>query len=441
MKKLILLFALFIFACSTDSEGNPCIYEPTLETNAVTDITETSATLNGVISIVSENCDVPNNTEQGFVYSTEIQPTLEDTQVNVNGTNISTTIEGLTPNTTYYVRAFLTNNLGDFYGDEVSFNTSSLTVDDTPPTIVLLGENPLVIYLGEDYYIEYGATATDNVDGDISSSINIDYPQTFGNTKAIYNVSYSATDSSGNTAIQLREVSFQLRQIQDNQLIGCDGEPVPRIMYESTYGSQQWAVENACHTNYRDGTPIPQITDSYEWSELTTGAYCYKNNDESTGIIYYNWYAVMGIHDNDPSTPNKEFAPNGWHVPSKEEWTTLEYTLVQLGFNYNNDISIAEAMASNDGWNDGGVGGTGGGTPGHQQLSTNNLSEFNAFPNGLRAWSGLMLAGTDSWFWSSSLENQDNLTAIGLNIKHNSYYLIRQERPTRWGLSVRLVKD
>jgi len=123
MKKLLLLSALLIFSCSNDSEGNPCIYEPTLETNEVTDITETSATLNGVISIVSENCDVPNNTEQGFVYSTEIQPTLEDKQGNVNGTNISTTIDGLAPNTTDYVRAFLTNNLGDFYGDEVSCKT------------------------------------------------------------------------------------------------------------------------------------------------------------------------------------------------------------------------------------------------------------------------------------------------------------------------------
>ena len=101
MKKLLLLSALLIFACCSDSEGNPCVYEPTLTTEAATDITETSATLNGVISIVSENCDVPNNTEQGFVYSTEIQPTLEDIQVNVNGTNISTTVEGLTPNTTY----------------------------------------------------------------------------------------------------------------------------------------------------------------------------------------------------------------------------------------------------------------------------------------------------------------------------------------------------
>ena len=140
MKKLLLLSALLIFACSTDSEGNPCIYEPTLTTEAATDITETSATLNGVISIVSENCEVPNNTEQGFVYSTEIQPTLEDTQVNVNGINISTTIEGLNPNTTYYVRAFLTNNFGDFYGDEVSFSTT-----EVPCGVVYLAENGITI--------------------------------------------------------------------------------------------------------------------------------------------------------------------------------------------------------------------------------------------------------------------------------------------------------
>jgi len=145
MKKLLLLSALLIFACSSDDEGNPCIYEPTLTTQAATDVTETSATLNGIISIVSENCEVPNNTEQGFVYSTEIQPTLEDTQINVNGTNISTTIEGLEPNTTYYVRAFLTNNFGDFYGDEVSFSTTEVPCD-----VVYLDENGITIKACDD---------------------------------------------------------------------------------------------------------------------------------------------------------------------------------------------------------------------------------------------------------------------------------------------------
>ena len=125
MKKLIYLFlALLIVACS-DDEGNPCVYNPTLTTSAVTNITETSATLNGVISIVSENCEDPTNTEQGFVYATTIQPTTNNTQVNVNGTNITATLENLEPNTTYYVRTFLTNALGEFYGNEVSFITAA----------------------------------------------------------------------------------------------------------------------------------------------------------------------------------------------------------------------------------------------------------------------------------------------------------------------------
>ena len=174
MKKLLLLSALLIFACSSDSEGNPCIYEPTLETNEVTDITETSATLNGVISIVSENCDVPNNTEQGFVYSTEIQPTLEDTQVNVNGTNMSTTIDGLTPNTTYYVRAFLTNSLGEFYGNEIEFTTNEacdvVYLDDNGVTIKAC-PNANVGDVGTVNGIEYTIVGNDEVKG--SSSQNI----------------------------------------------------------------------------------------------------------------------------------------------------------------------------------------------------------------------------------------------------------------------------
>ena len=57
MKKT-LIFLLVLFLSCTDDEGNPCVYQPTLTTEAVINITETSATLNGVISIFSENCEV-----------------------------------------------------------------------------------------------------------------------------------------------------------------------------------------------------------------------------------------------------------------------------------------------------------------------------------------------------------------------------------------------
>src|SRR5205085_6409714 len=75
-------------------------------------------------------------------------------------------------------------------------------------------------------------------------------------------------------------------------------------------------------STYLNGDTIPSITDPTIWASLTTGAYCYYNNDSTTyAATYgklYNWYAV-----NDP----RGLAPLGWHIPSDAEWTTLENCL------------------------------------------------------------------------------------------------------------------
>ena len=84
------------------------------------------------------------------------------------------------------------------------------------------------------------------------------------------------------------------------------------------YSTQDWAIESAEVVSYRDGTLIPQVADATEWSNLTTGAWCYYGNDPSKGKLY-NWYAIAGIHDNDDTTLNKEFAPEGWVIPSNSE--------------------------------------------------------------------------------------------------------------------------
>ena len=560
MKKLLLLSALFIFAC-TDDEGNPCIYQPTLTTEAVTNITETSATLNGTIDVTSENCEVPNNTEQGFVYSTEIQPTLEDTQVNVNGTNISTTIEGLTPNTTYYVRAFLTNNFGDFYGEEVSFTTvagqiiintlqitdistnsavsggeilsdgnasilsrgvcwntnSNPTIDDSyvnnnsdntsyqclidgllanteyyirafatnefgtyygnelifstnpldtnPPTITLLGSNPQEIYLGESYS-EYGATAIDDIDGDITANIVIDSSELNDSIPGSYNVIYTVLDSSNNSTSEIRQVIVYENYsycnqaplyeiIENNELIGCDNLPVKRILY----GSQEWTVENACHITYRDGTSIPQVSGNVAWANLTTGAWCYYDNDPTMPKLY-NWYAVMGIYDeaslNNPSL-RKEFAPEGWHVPSNNEWGTLVDYLISVGYNWPgddpysvdgglvSDNTLAKAMASQSGWqnywNHNGAAG---------QCCSNNCSGFNAKPIGHRTAvgntnSGFGPPGFFAQYWSTTNMEYDDISGIDyagmgfIAATQSQFLLSRSDK--KHGNAVRLVRD
>ena len=83
-------------------------------------------------------------------------------------------------------------------------------------------------------------------------------------------------------------------------------------------GTQWWMAENLKTTKYNDGTSIPYVTDNWEWYNLTTPAYCWKNNDpEANKNIYgamYNWYAVN----------TGKLCPAGWHVSTKPDWETLK---------------------------------------------------------------------------------------------------------------------
>ena len=204
-----------------------------------------------------------------------------------------------------------------------------------------------------------------------------------------------------------------------------------------TYGDQVWTVENAEMVTYRDGTPIPQVTDATEWENLTTGAWSYYENDPTKPRLY-NWYAVMGIHDTDPNTPNKEFAPEGWHVPTDAEWTTLENYLIANGYNYDGTTTedkIAKAMASTTGW----YSSTDLGAVGNDQ-STNNSSGFNAFPEGNRSNNGSFLnEGYFAVFWSSSENYSINAWYRSLFNSSSNLYSSDFHQPS--GFSVRFVRD
>ena len=237
-------------------------------------------------------------------------------------------------------------------------------------------------------------------------------------------------------SVLLEKISALQDQI-DNAGIGSITDVDGNTYNSLTYGKQVWTVENAEVVTYRDGTSIPQVTANDDWAALTTGAGCYYENDVTKGKLY-NWYAVMGIHDAIETTPNKEFAPEGWHVPSDAEWTTLEEYLIANEYNYDGTITgnkIAKAMSSTTGWNSS----TTTGAVGNNQ-SLNNSSGFNVFPEGFRNNSGSFYnEGFIAIFWSST-ENNTNNAGTRFLVSNDSF-LSRSYSGKQGGFSVRFVRD
>ena len=204
------------------------------------------------------------------------------------------------------------------------------------------------------------------------------------------------------------------------------------------YGTQDWAIENAEVVTYRDGTPIPQVSNATEWSNRTIGAWCYYENDSAKGRLY-NWYAVMGIHDSNSNTPNKEFAPEGWRLPTDAEWTTLENYLIANGYNFDDTTSenkIAKSMASITGW----TSSTNTGAIGNDQ-SLNNSSGFNALPEGMRSADNGVSYNEyfNALIWSSTESSTDN--ALSRNLRNSSSFIDSFDGNKRNGIAVRFVRE
>jgi uncharacterized protein (TIGR02145 family) len=116
-------------------------------------------------------------------------------------------------------------------------------------------------------------------------------------------------------------------------------------------------AENLKTTRYANGDVILNVTDDKERSSLTTGAWCYYDNDSKYNNTYgklYNWYSVAD---------SRNVCPNGWHVPSDNEWDLL------INLFGGKDIA-AKKLKNSLGWKNDGNG--------------NNFSGFSAFPAGIR---------------------------------------------------------
>src|SRR6185369_2806296 len=99
----------------------------------------------------------------------------------------------------------LTYNVSDAAGNPAVAVTRTVNVvaaaDTTLPTITLSGANPLTLTQGTPYS-EPGYSATDNVDGNITSNVavsgNLDT-----NTVGQYILTYNVSDAAGNPAVEV----------------------------------------------------------------------------------------------------------------------------------------------------------------------------------------------------------------------------------------------
>lgn len=108
---------------------------PTVTTEAVTDISTTTATGNGTIT----DLGVPEPTAHGICWNTGGTPTTVDGHTD-EGTASATgafvsSMTGLSPNTTYHVRAYATNTAGTAYGADVTFSTAAAPPVQAVPTL------------------------------------------------------------------------------------------------------------------------------------------------------------------------------------------------------------------------------------------------------------------------------------------------------------------
>jgi uncharacterized protein (TIGR02145 family) len=181
-------------------------------------------------------------------------------------------------------------------------------------------------------------------------------------------------------------------------------------------GSQVWMAENLKTTKYKDGTPVPLVTDAAAWSILNAPGYCWYNNDESSNKATYGalYHWLTGNTGN--------LCPTGWHVPSNAEWTTLT---TFSGSETGSGGKLKETGTTH--WSSPNTGAT-------------NEYGFTALPGGHRGIDGTFSNIGTYGYWDSGTEyNSSN--RYGRVMINNSSDVTVGPYGKRQGLSVRCLKD
>lgn len=203
--------------------------------NAKNDVPDISVSANNIIKTIKD--EVIYNREKGLW---EVQYTIEELGEG-RDKSVNATI---------------------YSGDEFkTVKADNISIDVTKPTIVLNGSSSIIIEQNSNY-IDEGAVATDNLDGDLSSSI---VATNYIDTSKIgtYTITYNVSDSSGNNADEVKRIVHVIKTNQEEE----KAKKPPKIQEPQ---QSQKNYLNQVLINGKEKSPTYIVKDSLKYMSLNS---------------------------------------------------------------------------------------------------------------------------------------------------------------------------
>ncbi|GEM_PF-4676164 len=446
--------------CVSTASGNALIEAqpaaPSATTNGATNINSTSATLNGTVNANGASTIVTFSYGKSASYGS----TITASQSPISGksaTNVNATLTGLTPNTEYHYQVNAGNCKGSKSGSDELFTTSSGCSDSFESNNTIATANTTAFStLGSENY-------SNTINGTIDISSDVDFYRLYVTTPGIITItSYSPGADRDLTLLDANGLTIDFSVHGFRELILY---PITTAGY---YYVKVWGGVNSCLTyslsiNWGPGANTGTFTDyrderQYKWvyigtqfwmaENLNVGTringsleqtangviekYCY-NDTESNCNLYgglYQWNEMMQYTEYEET---RGICPEGWHIPSDDEWKTLEMSL-----------GMGQAAADATGWRGSDEGGklkavsnlwSG------DNVGATNSSRFTALPSGDRKSGGAFESlGFFTDFWTSTINSETgSIWYHLLDTEHATIYRTRGDR--KYGTPLRCIKD